>query len=462
MTLSAAEVRAAELVNKSSDYFAAGNLPAARLHALAALHVDANNPFALHNLSAILYQMELYSTSLSVARRALEHCDPKIAPHVKSNIGAALSGLRRHAEAQRYLRESIRALPNEAGPHHNLALSLYMTGNLNEALAEYDNAVRLQPDNVGFRSDRALGLLALGEIQNGLLEYECRWFSTTMKRSRFWDIGVPQWQGEPCNKLLVHHEQGFGDSLMLCRWIPALRAKCSHLTYVVPKQLVRVMQNSFAGIGVDVYDWDDPEIGVDYNYHIPLLSALRWLGVETGGEFPAAPYLHTEPSEISAALPKSKLRVGLCWASGDHGPKLRQRRRIVPLENFLPLSEIDGVRLVSLQKDQHSREIIDIGAEGIVFDLMNRCEDFADTASVIKELDLVISVDSAVVHLAGALGKPTIMLGPYTRCWRWWGGTTGFPWYKDMKILRQSANGSWATACAALVPLVKRAVSNLL
>lgn len=447
--------RLAGLVNTGADYGRDGNWQAARLHFLAALHIDPNNPHALHNLCAALYHLEMYAASVSIGRRALVHSPPDLTPHIKNNIGAALTGLKRFAEAQRLIREVISTIPKEPWPHHGLGLALYMTGNLENALAEFDRAVTLEPRSAQFRSDRALTLLSMGEVQTGLFEYEARWQSSLLHKSRLWDLGVPQWQGEKCNKLLVHHEQGYGDTLMLCRWVPVLQEYCQHLTLAVPKELVTIMRQSFSE--VDVYEWSDETLGKDYDFHAPMLSTLRWLGVEFGGDFRPKPYLKTETTELSTALPKAPFRVGLCWASGDHGPKLRQRRRVVPLEQFLPLSEIEGVRLISLQKGPHTNEIMDIGAEGIIFDIMNRCEDFAATASVINELDLVVSVDSAVVHLAGGLGKPTIMLGPYTRCWRWWHPKTGEPWYNNMQLLRQSANTSWQNATAALTMLVKSA-----
>ncbi len=137
------------------------------------------------------------------------------------------------------------------------------------------------------------------------------------------------------------------------------------------------------------------------------------------------------------------MRVGICWESGDHSPALRRRIRTVPLELFFPISEIPGVRLVSLQKSNAQSDILRLGAETFIFDPMSQVEDFYDTASIIQSLDLVISVDSAVAHLAGALGKPTLMLGPFTRCWRWWDETTGLPWYRNFEIIQQENPWDW-------------------
>jgi hypothetical protein len=131
----------------------------------------------------------------------------------------------------------------------------------------------------------------------------------------------------------------------------------------------------------------------------------------------------------------------------------------VPLQLLFPLSELPGVRLVSLQKDSPAKDILNLGAEGFIHDAMAKCGDFADTAKVISGLDLVIGVDSAVVHLSGALGIPTIMLGPHVRCWRWWGGDTGWPWYKDFKIFRQIEWGSWDKTIEPMIDYVEDQVN---
>ena len=199
---------------------------------------------------------------------------------------------------------------------------------------------------------------------------------------------------------------------------------------------------------VHVVDMEDSvlEDPTEFDYHTPLLSTMRWLGIKTQSEINAEPYLTGDPMNCPVTLPETRFKIGVCWASGNHGPALMERRRVVPLTQFLPMSEIPEVSLISLQVGQESKEIVARGMEGIVFDFAHRLEDFSITADVISRLDLVISVDSAVAHLAGALGKPCMMLSPYTRCWRWWNLTSGWPWYERMGVFRQSENGTWTEA----------------
>jgi hypothetical protein len=183
-----------------------------------------------------------------------------------------------------------------------------------------------------------------------------------------------------------------------------------------------------------------------YDYHTPMLSLMRWLNIKDSRQIDARPYLKADPLRAPGELPDALFKVGICWASGNHSPSMRERRRVVPLPAFLPMSEIPNVSLVSLQVGPESADIAHNGMEGIVFDLTHRLEDFAATADLIARLNLVISVDSAVAHLAGALGKPTLMLSPYTRCWRWWNKTSGWPWYERMAVFSQGQDGTWDEA----------------
>lgn len=446
--------RADELNAAGAKHHHEGRIDAARLHYLAALFNDPEHQLALQNLGAALVHMEKFEAAASVSRRALMIAPNE--PHIKGNLAVALLDLRRYGEAQRLFSEVLKVLPDAAPVWHNYGLALYQTGDLVEALAAFDKSLLLDPENIQVKSDRGLTLLALGRIQQGLETYEVRWKLLT--KSRVWKLDVPEWQGEELRgqRLLVHHEQGFGDSLMLCRFVRHLISKGAIVTYAVPEELVRLMTVSFRPT-VKVVDWESELSPLDFDFHTPLMSAMRWLKIERPDQVAWPRYLRAEPkieAEALPKLPKAKLRVGICWASGDHNPALNRRRRIVPLLQFLPMTELPNVKLISLQKGDDERAIVDIGAEGIIFDSMARVSDFADTAALISELDVVISVDSAVVHLAAAMGKLTIMLSPFTRCWRWWGGDRGWPWYSDMRILFQSGDGSWNSAMSKATDVI--------
>jgi hypothetical protein len=217
---------------------------------------------------------------------------------------------------------------------------------------------------------------------------------------------------------------------------------------VVPNELKVLFKRSFPFIEILALDDEALEGHLTYDFHSPMLSLMRWLKVEKPGDISPEPYLVGNAANVPMKLPEARFRVGLCWASGNHGPTHMERRRMAPLVGFLPLLERSDVALISLQKGKEVNDIIANGLEGLVFDLSPKLVDFAATADTIAALDFVISVDSAVAHLAGAMGKPCLMLSPYSRCWRWWTSGMGLPWYRGMQVFDQSQSGLWDVAIA--------------
>lgn len=430
----------------------------ARLHYLAALNLDPNHAKAMQNLGAALLSMQKFAAAASVCRRASVMSPDD--PYIKMNLAVALVGLRRYTEAIRIFEAELSKVDNRGPMLHNYGLAMHMLNRHKEALAAYRESLILDPSVTQVQSDCALALMAIGQLEEGLALFETRW--NMLDKGPVFKLGLPEWKGENLNgkRILIHHEQGFGDSLMYCRFIKQLLSQGARVTYAVPPTLMQIMAQSFS---IDVVDWESKELSANYDFHSPMLSVVRWLGI-TKTNISAEPYLIAS-DEPELKLPNAGLRVGIVWSSGDHGPLLHSRRRKVPLELFLSMTEIPGVKLVSLQKDEAQTDIVNLGLEGIVFDPMGRVEDFADTAAIISELDLVIAVDSAVVHLAAAMGKQTIMLSPYTRCWRWWGiqnehWGSGAPWYNDMSIFSQSRDGSWDAALLSATSFVQRLIEE--
>jgi tetratricopeptide (TPR) repeat protein len=432
--------------------FISSNMEGARLHFLAALSIEPEHVEALQNLGAVLRVLQHFDAAASVARRSVALKPDNT--FAASNLGISLLTLKQWDEALTILERVVQQLPEQSMAWHNYGLGLYMSNQREKALPMFDKSLALAPDNPQVQSDRALTLLSLGKLGEGLEAYESRW--QLLAKNRIWGYGIPEWQGENLNgsHILVHHEQGFGDSLMLVRFVRLLAVERCILTLAVPAELVRLFTRSFPWVNVVDTETLTPEDAVKFNYHSPLLSLMRWVGITHPAQIDAKPYLRAD-ADFNLRLPKAQMKIGLCWASGDRGPILAERRRVVPLTKFLPLTEIPGAAVVSLQKGPDAAAIVNNGLEGIVFDLSYRLEDFAATADVIQQLDLVVSVDSAVAHLAGALGKPCLMLSPYTRCWRWWMPHDGEPWYADMGIYDQGADGSWNNAVAEVVDDVK-------
>lgn len=438
-----------ELMNIGSKAYSEGKLGVAYLHYMASLVADPENHLSWMNLGAVLSNMQKSPASEAAARRALS-LDPND-PGKMNNLANALSQQRKYSEAIEIYHKVLTQVPEDAGVHHNLGLCYYVIEQFDRAEIEFEQAVALRPGVTVVKNDLAMTRLALGVLHQGLAEYEVRW--DTLHKSKVWSIGVPEWQGQSLygRSILVHHEQGFGDSLMLCRFIPELLAKGAKVSIAVPKELIRLFRSNFPGCLV--LDWDDNPENAFFDFHTPMLSMMRHLDYAFTADIEPSVYLKA-PGTFDIDL-KGKFKVGLCWASGDHGFALQKRRRVIGLDKFLPLAADPRVQIVSLQKGQPVKEIEYCGAQALVYDALARAEDFADTADVISKLDLVISVDSAVAHLAAAMGKPVIMLSPSPRCWRWWNELNGEPWYSDMAIVQQAQDGTWDEALAEMLDIFR-------
>lgn len=448
---------AMELNLKGFQFHRSGNIEAARFHYDAALMIDPNHYHAMGNLAGVLMSGRLNLAALSLAKKAMalgngiDH-----AAHV--NYAAVLYELGRYEEAYVKIREVVERMPESAGCWHNLGLISAHLGRHIEAEKAYDRSLALIPTNTNVMSDRALGIMAQGEGQfsRGIKEYEIRWnpgekYQMPLFKPPIWNTKVKQWKGEDIKgkKLLLMHEQGFGDSLMLIRFIKEVEALGADVAIACPAVLVKL----FDQFHVPVFDWMDESLDENScDYFVPLLSLCGVLDIEPS-KIKSDPYLDVPATDDK--LGHDGYKVGICWSSGDHGFALLHRRRYIPLPLFFPLFELPDVRLISLQKDQPEKDIMNQGAESFIYNPMPACEDFYDTARVIKKLDLVVAVDSAVAHLASAMGKPVIMLGPYVRCWRWWSRGNGLPWYKNFKIITQRKVGDWSEAMAEAADVVK-------
>jgi tetratricopeptide (TPR) repeat protein len=443
--------RASHLNAVGAKLFAENEFEPARLHFLAALSLEPNHPEALQNLGATLRNLQHYAAAEVVSHRSVIASGGNV--FCRSNLGVSKLSMKKYSESFDILRQVAVDLPDSGMSQHNFGLILYLLGRYKEALSYFDKARALTPNNPQIESDRALTLLSLGNIAEGLAAYEIRW--ELLAKSKIFTMPIAEWQGEPLKdaRILLHHEQGFGDSIMLSRFIPSVQALGAHITLAVPDSLIKLFSQSFNFIKVVSLDDENLLSSGVYDYHSPLLSTMRHLEIKAH-EINPEPYLKAKGT-FRLKLPQG-FKIGICWASGNHGKAFIERRRVVPLTAFLPLIQNPGIALISLQMGKDVNDIVKNGLEGLVFDISPCVENFADTAAVISQLDVVITVDSAVAHLAGALGKPTIMLSPFSRCWRWWGKTEGWPWYSLMKILYQSEDGTWTAAMGKAIGMARK------
>lgn len=415
-----------------------GDLSGASLHYQAALQEDRNCLPALQNLG----QMANDRHELEVARVFVTRI-LTLVPNDGiqwSNLGNILTRAAVYDKALIALTRATQLEPGSPGVWHNFALLHLKMREYSKALECFEKTEKLGKHNLGLQNDKAHVLLYLGHLGDAWPYYEARW--STMKRMSLWNYNVPEWQGEDLKgkRVLVHSEQGFGDSIMWLRFARRLRELGADVVIGVHRVLCPLFESqSYTTLAIE--DMTD-ENTTGFDYQSPMFSTMRWLGINQKSDISTEPYIFVESN---GALRKS-FRIGICWASGRRGSDTDLRGRYTNLRDWLCLAEMPNVELVSLQPSFDGEEVERIGAEGLIETRsIGLSKDWLDTAEIIADLDLVISVDTAVVHLAGAMGKPVWMLSQFDNCWRWWDidNGTGLPWYENIRIMRQSKPGDW-------------------
>jgi tetratricopeptide (TPR) repeat protein len=378
-------------------------------------------------------------------------------PPALINLGVALVELARPAEAAAYHRRALAAAPGEPEIHTNLGIALEHQGRYDEALACYANALALNPDNANAHFQRAHALLINGRFDEGWQEYEWRFQVARYDRK----FRQPRWSGEPLagKTILVHAEQGLGDTLQFARYLPALAETARRVVLEAPKPLIRLL-GSLSGVDDIVAAG---ETLPRFDCHAPLLSLPRTIGTTLASIPAPVPYLSAELERITAwwnRLGADGFRIGIAWQGNPKAPM--DRLRSIPLRSFAPLTAFSGVRLISLQRNDGLDQLAGLPA-GMQVEVLGPEFDagpdaFLDTAAVMMRLDLVIACDTSVAHLAGALGRPVWLLLGANPDWRWLVDRRDTPWYPTMQLFRQSVPGDWpgvidrvATALAGLV-----------
>ena len=350
-------------------------------------------------------------------------------------------------EALGYLSEAARIDPARAETFCNLGSLLRQIRRFDEALQMYQRAIALRPDFVEAHFNLSLVQLLLGDFENGWTEYEwrLRWFLPQSGYPR--RHGLPLWQNQPLmgKTLLVYDEQGFGDALMFSRYLSQLKGLGARVVLEVRQPLYPLFQGlPFLTEVVPRYADRRPETRCDYC--LPLCSLPGRLHT-TAQTVPApVPYLAADAPSTDVWLERlghgAELKIGLVWSGSDIDPA----RRCDPA-CFAPLLQLQGIAWYGLQREALPKGFKPDG----VIDLGPDLHHFGDTAALIENLDLVISIDTATAHLAGAMGKPVWVLLPYVPDWRWFPDRPDSPWYPTMRLYRQPARGDWQAPIAQML-----------
>jgi len=405
--------------------------------ALRPQYLEAHN-----NLALCLQKTGEIDAAIASFRRALA-----LRPdngEVLNNLGTALKEKGESKEAIDTYRRAMALRPGDPGVHLNLGLGLKEAGFVEEAIASYRQALRLSPDYVDAHYALAWALLLNGEYPEGWAQYECRW------RKQEWialgrHFSQPRWDGGGLSgrRILLHAEQGFGDTVHFARYIPLVAQRGGRVIVMCQPALKRLLASVASAEQIVAADEALP----DFDLHCPLLSLPYVMGT-TVGTIPASiPYLHAEPElarrwQAKLNVDPPALKVGLVWAGSPGNPN--DANRSLSLRQLAPLAEAPGVRFFSLQKGPAASQTHDpANARFHLVDIDSGLNDFADTAAALANLDLLITVDTSVAHLAGSLGHPAWVLLPHSPDYRWLREREDTSWYPTLRLFRQKKPRQW-------------------
>lgn len=351
-------------------------------------------------------------------------------------------------QAEAYLRQFLKLHPTDGQGWSNLGIALQHQQRLAEAEAAYEQAISLAPDDAQAHLNRAVLWLYQGKWQKGFQEYEWRLQRPQRKKELAWCTAMPRWQGEffSGKRLLVHHEQGFGDALQFCRYLRQVKERGGWVALSTRKELVSLLER-VAGLDEVVVQSDELDYR-DYDLYVPLLSLPLIFGTTVRSIPASVPYLSACEERknywrerIDQESAAGELRVGLLWAGSRYGWNDYQRSSL--LEEWLALQEVPGVSYFSLQMGVAAEQAAACSNEWQIVDLGKDIQDFADTAALVENLDLVITVDTALAHVAGGLGKEVWILLPVLADWRWLESGETTAWYPQIRLFRQETSGEW-------------------
>ena len=343
---------------------------------------------------------------------------------------------------------AISCNPSFAEAYNNRGVAWQFLRRYEDAVADYDAAIAISPDNADAHWNRALVLLLRGDYERGWPEYEWRWKSTALRHMAR-TFAAPQWRGEDITgkTILIHAEQGLGDTLQFCRYVPLMAARGARVVFQVHTTVLSLLRKLDGAAQVITAQDTIPAIDV----HSPLLS-LPAAFQTTVNTIPAqVPYIKVDPMVPivwSARLGsrRGRRRIGLVWAGRpDHH---NDHNRSLPVEKITPWLDL-GLEVHCLQKEIKYADRVWATPRGVIFH-DHELADMADTAGLIANMDLVISVDTAPAHLAGACGRPTWVLLPYAPDFRWLTDRDDSPWYPTATLFRQETPGDWTAVIAAV------------
>ena len=430
------------LAKRGIDAHQKNDLVTAERHYRAAIAIAPEHPAALHYLGVVLFQRNRLDEALPLLDRAVALTPQE--PEFHNNRGLALSAAQRDGEAIAAHREALALKPDHAGAWNNLGLALQASGDVVGAVDAFRSGLRLAPEFPQLHWNLALALLLQGDYTHGWPEYEWRLQAPELQPYLRPYTG-PRWSGEHAagRTVLLTSEQGLGDTLQNLRFAQAVADRGAHVIVAV-QQPLRSLAATAPGVSAA---YATNESLPPYDAHISLMSLPGVLGATLATVAVPVPYLHADATRLADATAQiereagSALKIGVAW-SGAPGNPSNVRRRL-PLAALGPLLDVPGTRWFSLKWQAEPPAAADAPYAARLAALPIR-NDFDGLAALVSGLDLVISVDTSLAHLAGALGKPVWVLLPHVAEWRWLLGRDDSRWYPTARLFRQRAPGDWS------------------
>ncbi|HTC06261.1 MAG TPA: tetratricopeptide repeat protein, partial [Xanthobacteraceae bacterium] len=380
-------------------------------------------------------------------------------PIAHFNRGVALYDLGRYADAVEAHESALKVAPDHTGALLNRGRALAALNRFDDAIASYGKAHALRKDDADVHFMESLALLTLGDYRRGFEKYEWRWRRSGMPEQK--SRGRPLWRGDyPLTRktVLLHAEQGFGDTIQFARYVPLLAASGAKVVLEVQPELTTLMARLEGAATVIARGAAPPQ---QFDVHCPLGSLPLAFKTEPATVPADIPYLSADDAHLAKWSARigalARPRIAFAWAGNPS--HLNDRNRSIAFAKLAPLLSIPA-QFVSIQHDVRAEDSVALAGENRVTNVGAELENFADTAAVIALCDLVISVDTAVAHLAGAMGRPLWMLLPFAPDWRWTLDGETSPWYPTARLFRQTAISDWDGVIERLGVELKRFVSS--
>jgi tetratricopeptide (TPR) repeat protein len=430
------------LYNLGNVLLQAGQLESAIEHYRLAIESNPRFAEAHNNLGTIFLTQKRFDDAESCFRRAIEL--KPVYPDAYYNLGTCFKDLGNLPEAAHYLQQAVAQRPDYPQACNNLGGTLFKLGRYDEASGFLRRALDLMPDLAEARWNLSTIKLLHGDFEHGWPEYEWRWKTGVLPLRRF---AQPAWTGQPLNgrSILLYAEQGLGDTIQFVRYAALVKDRGAHVIVECQQPLVSILQSCS---GIDTIVACGSELP-SFDYHAPLLS-LPGIFQTRLDTIPAREaYLSADPALVAQWRERLSgirgCRVAIHWRGrlGDAHAK----KRDIPLSCFNELGRIPGVRLISVQKGATREELAGAlpGVSVVEFgdDLDHANGPFMDTAAILKNVDLLITSDTSMPHLAGALGARVWLALPFVPEWRWLLDRSDSPWYPTMRLFRQKSPGNW-------------------